>query len=186
MEHNRRPTRYRLVVQLILALFAVALGSLAGLTLASNEPLGLLLALPALLTAALFAAAYGICVYRERSYRLRAIYRVAPERVLAQLAFCLTVVVWLAPWALTAIKTPAIWAGAQHHSLTGAIFLQVVVILLPLAGNLIAWLGGESGFGWGGGGSNGDPDGPPEPSWWPDFERQFRRYAGQQRQPVSF
>jgi hypothetical protein len=37
----------------------------------------------------------------------------------------------------------------------------------------------------GGWGEDGQPEGPPEPPWWPDFERQFRDYTrGGPRKPV--
>ncbi len=53
--------------------------------------------------------------------------------------------------------------------------LFLVALLAFAIGSALLVAAAEGDGGWGSGGGPGDS---PEPPWWPDFERDFRRYAG--------
>lgn len=71
--------------------------------------------------------------------------------------------------------------AAGHAALWPAIVLVATLVLM--VGLSLWWLrrgdddDQDGGWGWGGGGSEGSPPEPPEPAWWPEFEREFAAYV---------
>jgi hypothetical protein len=172
-------------VQLVLLFFAALMGTLTGVEVHRQGLAGLALSAPALLATLLFLIAYGVVCQRQHGLGWRALYRTRPEHKDRELMAVVGSVVFCAPWALTGVKTIDVWTGTNHHSLPAALSMQAGWVLFPLLFWLVLYLDARGSGGWWGGGGGPDEPEPPEPSWWPDFDRQFRRYASALRQPVG-
>jgi hypothetical protein len=68
-------------------------------------------------------------------------------------------------------------AGPQRVSAMLAISAVVTAAAVRLTLPLLKPAGGESDEG------GGTPEDPPEPPWWPEFERELRRYERRTRRP---
>ena len=71
---------------------------------------------------------------------------------------------------------PITWWLGLSGALTAVVSVWVFRLVRPASDDG----DGDSDYG-GGGGGGGGPEDPPDPPWWPEFERAFREHAARPR-----